>query len=67
MIGISKAYQTGTTAVTSNPDNFSVTHAGPSNASVHPHTHHLFGSNSQTDILSYPYAFDQDYQHEPDF
>jgi hypothetical protein len=27
-VGINKAYQTGTTAVTSNPDNFSITQAG---------------------------------------
>ena len=35
LIGISKAYQTGTTAITSNPDNFSVTQTGM-NASIHP-------------------------------
>lgn len=56
LIGISKAYQTGTTAITSNPDNFSVTQTGM-NASIHPQTQ-MFGTNSHTEILNYPYAYD---------
>jgi Ca2+-binding EF-hand superfamily protein len=63
VIGISKAYQTGTTAVTSNPDHFSVTQP-----SHHPQQH-MFASASQTqtEILNYPYAYDQDLKHDVDF
>ena len=67
LVGINKQYQTGTTAITSNPDNFSITHPGHSNASGHPNMHNLFSSNNQTEILNYPYAYDQDFQHEADF
>lgn len=52
LVGISKAYQTGTTAITSNHDNMSITQAGAGLAQP------LFGSDTQTEILNYPYAYD---------
>jgi hypothetical protein len=63
VVGINKAYQTGTTAVTSHPDTFSVTQH---NMSHHPQQH-LFASVSQTEILNYPYAYDQDLKQEVDY
>lgn len=66
LVGINKAYQTGTTAVTSNPENFSVTQMGMNASAYHPQ-HQMFGSNSQSEILNYPYAYDQDLKHDVDF
>jgi hypothetical protein len=63
LVGISKAYQTGTTAVTSNPD-MSITHTAA--VSAHPLPKHNFAM-SNTEILNYPYAYDQDFKHEVDF
>lgn len=58
MVGISKGYATGTTAITSNPDNISVSH-GPTNFSIHsPKNNGVFMSQTQNEILNYPYAYD---------
>lgn len=64
MIGISKGYTTANTAFTSNPENYSITQGNLT--SVNPHAKNMF-QNTQTDILNYPYAYDQDLKTEVDF
>ena len=64
MIGINKGYTTANTAFTSNPENYSVTQANMNGSAVPPKN--IFGT-SQTEILNYPYAYDQDLKSEVDF
>jgi len=72
MIGISKDHFTGTTGFTSNPDTFAASASqgigGPMSFNMHDTT----GVPSQAgqhgaDILSYPYAYDQDPKPDVDF